>query len=205
MKTILDFVKTTVVGGVLFLLPLVVAILLLREAVRLTARVLEPLAQALPIKSVVGFAVVNLLAILALLLVAFLAGLLARTQPGIRFVRFLERIVLRHIPGYTLYKSMTRSFGIETNSDVAVALAFIDDSWLLSFVIERHASGLLTVFVPSAPTPMSGMVYFLPEDRVRRVDAPVGAALRCLMQLGVGSAKLLDGVRLPSPGGPRGS
>ena len=52
---------------------------------------------------------------------------------------------------------------------MSVALARIEDAWMLSFVVERHASGLLTVFVPSAPTPAAGSVYYLTEDRVQHL------------------------------------
>jgi len=47
--------------------------------------------------------------------------------------------------------------------------------------------------VPSAPTPAVGTIYYLTEDRVRRLDVPVQAAAKLIMRLGVGSAELLRG------------
>jgi uncharacterized membrane protein len=81
---------------------------------------------------------------------------------------------------------------LESGSEVSVALARIEDAWVLSFVIERHASGLFTVFVPSAPTPAAGSIYYLTEDRLRPLDVPVSAAVACIMRLGVGSRELLE-------------
>jgi uncharacterized membrane protein len=78
--------------------------------------------------------------------------------------------------------------------DVQVALARMDDGLLLAFVIEQHKSGLLTVFIPSAPTPAAGTVYYMTEDRIQRLDVSVAAAVGCIMRLGVGSGELLDKV-----------
>jgi uncharacterized membrane protein len=57
---------------------------------------------------------------------------------------------------------------------------------------------MLTVFVPSAPTPTSGTVYFMTEAQVRRIDVPVAQVMRSLKQLGVGSTLLLSGVTWPT-------
>jgi uncharacterized membrane protein len=82
---------------------------------------------------------------------------------------------------------------------LATALARIEDAWLLAFIMERHDDGLLTVFVPSAPTPAVGTIYYLTEERVRRIDVPVQAAAKLIMRLGVGSAELLRGKIDPVP------
>jgi uncharacterized membrane protein len=63
--------------------------------------------------------------------------------------------------------------------------------------MERHASGVLTVFVPSAPTPLAGAILYLREEKVKRLDVPVKSAVKTLMQLGVGSGQLLDRVSPP--------
>jgi uncharacterized membrane protein len=73
-----------------------------------------------------------------------------------------------------------------------VALARIEDAWMLSFVVERHQSGLLTVFVPSATTPAAGSIYYLTEERVKLLDVPVSIAMGCIMRLGIGSHELFD-------------
>jgi uncharacterized membrane protein len=73
-----------------------------------------------------------------------------------------------------------------------VALARIEDAWVLSFVVERHPSGLFTVFVPSAPTPAAGSIYYLTAERLKLLDVPVSTAVGCIMRLGIGSHELLD-------------
>jgi uncharacterized membrane protein len=135
-----------------------------------------------------------------MILVCFVAGLIARTGWGRTAAEPLERTVLRRVPGYAFVRTVTRGLaGLQGEKDVAVALAWIEDAWVLSFVLERHTSGLHTVFVPSAPTPAAGSVYYLPADRLRMLEVPVTKAVTSIMSLGMGSRELLEGVSVERP------
>ena len=52
------------------------------------------------------------------------------------------------------------------------ALVEIEDALTPAFVIEEHADGRFTVFVPSVPTPFAGAVYVLSAERVHVLDVP---------------------------------
>lgn len=180
------------VRGVLFLVPIVLIIVLVREAIRLVANATKPVVQLVPTEDVLGIAVVEIAAIVLLVLVCFIAGLFAGTRLGTTLGARLERLILRRIPGFTLIKSMSQGLvGERDTSEVKVALAWIEESWVLAFVMERHANGLNTVFIPSAPTPAAGSVYYLPDDRLKLLDVPVQAAMGCITRLGIGSRELL--------------
>ncbi len=199
MKPVVEFVKTTLLGGVLFLIPLVLTIVILREAVQLAGKALRPIEKLIPDGTFLGIAAEHIVAATALLMLCLAAGLMARTPAGQQLNDRIERMVLRKMPGFTLVKSVAGGVaGVPKNSDVGVVLARIDEVWMLAFVIERHASGLLTVFVPSAPTPTAGSLYFMTEDQLRPLDVPVSQAIQCIMQLGVGSRQLLERLQLPS-------
>ena len=192
MKALGRFLSTTLIGGLVFLLPLVLIITLLTQAVRFVGRLVTPIAERLPVASVAGLAVAEVLAGILLLLVCFAVGLFARTAPGRAVGEKIEAVVLRKIPGYTLMKGMTQgSFGVGGDDAVRVVLATLDDAWLLAFLIEESPDGLLTVFVPSTPTPTAGSLYFMYEHQVRRVDMSVREAIACIMQVGVGAAALI--------------
>jgi uncharacterized membrane protein len=64
--------------------------------------------------------------------------------------------------------------------------------------METHEDGHRTVFVPGAPNPLSGAVYFLTENRVRLLDMSVPSFFKQLRSIGVGSKDLLRG-RLSPP------
>jgi uncharacterized membrane protein len=190
----------TLARGILFLVPIALLIILLVQAVKFIARLLHPLAKLVPTETVVGLVVVDLLAVLAIAALCFLVGVLARTASVAAVGDQLERLLLRRIPGFTLVKSMTEGMmGIDTGSAVKVALAWIEESWVLAFVMERHGNGLSTVFVPSAPTPAAGAIYYLPETRLRLLDVSVSAAIACITTLGIGSRQLLATAQLTAP------
>jgi uncharacterized membrane protein len=193
MQAVVAFVKTTFIGGLLLLIPVVLVVLLVQKALHLASSGLAPLACVAPTQSVIGIAVVEMGAGCALLLVCFLAGLAIRTRPGARLSAQLEQVLLRRVPGFTFVKHVAHGLaGLESGSELSVALARIEDAWVFSFVVERHARGLFTVFVPSAPTPAAGSIYYLTQDRLKLLDVPVSAALGCIMRLGFGSQALLD-------------
>jgi uncharacterized membrane protein len=145
------------------------------------------------VRSVVGIAVAQVVAVCALLFVCFIAGLAIRTRTGARLNTQLEQVILRRVPGFTFVKNILQGLaGLESGSELSVALARIEDAWMLRFVVERHAGGLFTVFVPSAPTPAAGSIYYLIEDRLKLLDVPVSTAMGCIMRLGIGSHELLN-------------
>jgi uncharacterized membrane protein len=77
-----EFLKATTAGGLLFLLPLVLAVLLFGHAKRLTGNVAHPISELLTLDKVIGPAGEQALAILMLLVISIAAGLVARTVAG---------------------------------------------------------------------------------------------------------------------------
>src|SRR5262245_58211879 len=74
--------RATLVGGLLFLLPIILVVWLLGKALGFAKRLADPMVQAAGVSSVAGVATGTLVAILGLVLVCFAAGLLARTRLG---------------------------------------------------------------------------------------------------------------------------
>ena len=72
-------------------------------------------------------------------------------------------------------------------------LARIEDAWQVAFLIERIEGGHVAVFVPGAPNPSSGSIYFMTEDRIKKMGLPLTEALKSVRRLGVGSNALLRG------------
>jgi uncharacterized membrane protein len=190
MKRLLNFARTTLVGGVLFLVPLVVLVAIVGKALELVHKLTDPLAARFPVAA--GHTPV-LLAAGLLIVVCFMMGLVALTRPARQGVAWLERIFLSKIPGYVFLKGAGESaLGLENAAPYPLLLARIEDAWQFGFLIERLPAGHLAVYVPGAPSPLSGSVYFMSPERVRATNIPVAAALKCLRQLGAGSQALLS-------------
>jgi len=195
MRGFANFLKTTLVGGLFFLLPLGLTVMIVGKVIGAISKVVVPVAELLPFQSVVGLKSPDILAIVLLLAVCFLAGLLAKTDFGRKIADRAEELILKKVPGYTILRSMTSDQVSGPGARMETALAWIEESWVLAFIVERprHPEEFATVFVPSAPTPAAGTIYYLPESRVRAINVPVKVAVKLIMQLGVGSHDALKG------------
>src|SRR5947207_1663351 len=121
MKAIFSFFKTTFLGGLLFLLPFVFTMILLREALRYVVKIVGPVAQVIPFHSILGVRTPYVMATFILFLAGFLAGLLAKTGLGSRISSNVEGFVLHRIPGYTLFKGAIDGMqGFQNRTDISV-------------------------------------------------------------------------------------
>ena len=198
MKTISRFVGTTILGGVLFLTPIVVLAFILNKAYDFARRGLQPVAKLIPDRLASGPTANAILAILVLALACFLAGILARTLWAKRFVDGLEGSVLSKIPGYEYLKQAgTSVLGVSESAEHPVVLAWLGGAWRIAVQTESGGD-LVAVFIPNSPNPMSGSVFLLPADRIRPANVPLASAIACLRRCGTGSAPLLAGL----PAGP---
>src|SRR5262249_57662464 len=74
MRQIWEFVKTTVLGGVIFLLPLAATILIVVKAGKMAIDTATPLAEKLPLSKGEAVLAVDVVGAKALVLVSFAAG-----------------------------------------------------------------------------------------------------------------------------------
>ena len=194
-----DFLKATIVGGLLFLLPVALVLIVLRRAMQVAGKAAQPISALLP-DALTGAVVATGLAVLLLVLVSFLAGLVARTNAGRRTMRLFENSLLGGIPQYQLVKGMAEGLAqVENAEGVKPALVSIEGGWQIGYLLEPLENGWVTVFLPQAPTPMSGTVMYLPADRVRPLDIPMVKAMSIVKHIGVGSGAALHGVDLTLP------
>lgn len=194
MRALIETVKTCVVGGFFGILPVLLFVLLLGEAIDLLGAVTEPIVEGLPVEELGGIEVASLVAIGLIVAACFLAGLLLRTRFGTWSSRLVEGAVLSRLPGYTLLRSVTRRLGgLEEGSLFAPALADIHGTGanVLAFIVEDHDDGRFTLFVPNAPTPTIGTLYVVPGERLQRIPATPGSVVNTFMQWGIGSKQLL--------------
>ncbi|MCP2026769.1 putative membrane protein [Flavobacterium sp. HSC-32F16] len=192
MKSILKIIKATFLGGILFLAPLVVLLIILEKGYGIIQKVTLPLVNHLPRIHVLGVAIQELVGTLILILICFTAGLLARTAGAKKMIHKLENGILSFVPGYSFMKSMNESImGFESNQDLKVILVPTDAGWQFAFLIEQIDENNFTVFVPDAPNPWSGSVCFVEKKDIREVGITQKEALASIRKLGYGTKELL--------------
>ena len=197
MKRLVRFIESTIRGSIWFLIPLVVLLVILDKAHQITSKVVAPIAHLVPVDSILGLHEPRALAVVAIVLFCFLAGLLAKTRTAHKSIDWLEATLLSNLPGYEFMRRFGDNLvGLEDDGSHQVVLARIEEAWQIGFLMETLENGYHAVFVPDAPRPWSGSVYLMTEDRFKRLDVSLPAALKCVRRLGYGSKELFSG-RLP--------
>jgi len=196
MKSIAEFTKTTLIGGVLVVLPVYLTTLLLLKALSAMVALISPVTATLPAELQFRQVFAALIAIGA----CFVAGLVVRTGPGLRVKNAFERGVLQRVPGYALVRGLAgRVAGRQDDEMLAIALIEIEEALVPGFVVEEHDDGRYTVFVPSVPTPAAGSLYIIARERVHLCDLPFSQAIGVITRWGTGSRALLAAMRPPPP------
>lgn len=192
MKSIFKIIKATFLGGILFLAPLVVLLVILEKGYGIIQKITLPLAEHLPRIHVLGIALQELAGIIIIILICFVAGLLAKTAKAKNLIQKLEDGILSFVPGYSFMKNMNENImGLESKDDLKVILVPTDAGLQFAFLIEEINENKFAVFIPDAPNPWSGSVVFVEKKDITDVDISQKQALGCIRKLGFGSKVLL--------------
>ena len=188
MKRLREFIVTSLTGGLLIILPIYLSVLLLLKAMKAVGGVVQPVAALLP----EWVPAEKVLSFLLVLTGCFLVGAITRTPAGRAARERLEKSLFVKIPGYALFRSLTQQLAGSGEEHVwEPAFAEIEEALVPAFIIEEFEDGRFTVFVPSAPTPVSGSVYILTPDRVHPLHVPFTHAVKSLTRWGSGSKELV--------------
>jgi uncharacterized membrane protein len=192
MRRVGDLLRTTLLGGVLVVMPIYLTAILLAKALGGIAALLKPIAAGLPS----GLPLPEIMALLVVFVACFVAGAVVQTGWGRWAKEAIDRRLLDRIPGYSLIRGLAgRLTGQESGDTFAPALVEIEDALVPAFVVEDHDDGSYTVFVPSIPTPAAGTVYILDRARVHLVDVPFAQAVSVISKWGAGSRDMLAAMR----------
>jgi len=192
MNTVIRFLKLTLVGGLLVVLPLWITLLLLVKAIKSAIAMLMPIAKLLP-HTIVHEKIV---ALVLLLLICFIVGLLVQVRPIQAIREWLAGHIFERIPGFSLMRGVTRQLaGEKGEQSFQPALVELEEALVPAFIIEKHPDGQFTVFVSSSPTPMAGAIYILQPERVHPVDMPLSKAMVCITKWGSGAAAMRQALR----------
>ena len=194
MKKLREFFKSTLIGGLLVVLPVAIFAFVLVWVFNLVHGAISPLTALVTPESRAQVILADVLVVVLLVCVCFLVGAVVRTRLGTWLYLLLETNLLRRTPGYSLIKETVSQFlGNKKSpfSSVALARIFGNDTLVSVFVTDTHDDGSYTVFMPTGPNPTSGNIYHLPGENVIPVDVPVEDAMRSIISCGAGSSVLI--------------
>lgn len=208
------FLRTTAIGGIFFLLPLVVVGVLLGQLGHVVWIVAQTIDDYLPVHSPLAYTSLMALSIALIVLGCFAAGVIARRRLARRFTESIEKYVLMLFPRYAIIKEqLTGNIGADVlRNQLQPVVVRLPGHIRLGFEVERHnalldADGELqeavTVFLPGAPDPWAGQVVIVSAQHVDPLESSFSETVATFEQLGRGSQRLIEAYRnSPIPAAP---
>lgn len=187
--------RTTVLGGLVFLIPFVIVIVVGGKALGAMRNVARPIAGSLGIDHVGAIAMIDIVAVVLLIAACYLAGLVATGGRLQRLQQAFDQKLLELFPRYTFVKSMAEGLGAGSGQKtLQPVLVHFDDQSQLAFEVERGAEWVV-VYLPGSPDPWSGAVSLVKPERVQPLDVDFNAATKCVRLAGRGATKLVCAAR----------
>ena len=197
------FFRTTLIGGMVALAPLVLIVFLFRWVINVIGRNLGPLVETImqnPDPNPYYKFLLYLLTIAAIVFIFFAIGLIVQTRLSVFLNRVEDKYLLK-VPGYKLVKETVQQFFGKNRSffrEVVLVDIFNTGTLMTGFITDDQGE-IITVFVPTGPNPTSGNIYHLPRDRVLKTSAPVDNGMKSIISCGAGSAEVFAMIRKPDP------
>lgn len=193
-----NFIRTTLIGGLLVVLPVVLTFFLLRWVFNIVSGMIYPLTKVIVETTDSQRIVGDVLAIAFIILAFFLIGLFVKTRIGRFVICRLEKHILKIAPGYSLVKeTLKQLIGQDKRpfSCVVLGRVFGNETLMTGFVADEHKDGRMTVFFPSALNPTTGLLCHLKKEDVIKVDVTVEEAMRTIIGCGTGASKLFKKIK----------
>lgn len=194
----LKIIKRYFVSGVLVVVPIIVTIVVIIFIFETVDGLLQPILQKLLGYSIPG------LGIAVTFLLILLAGLLTRNFIGAEIHRLVEKVLARLPIIRTIYsaaKQLLEAIALPSmNSFKEVVLIEYPrkEAYVICFISQKfkmekdgQLRDFMAIFVPSTPTPISGMVIIVPAEDVIYLDMTIEEAIKYLVSGGVVSPAVL--------------
>ena len=184
-------VKTTILGGVLFLAPLVIVTIILGKAFQFSLLVADALSSVVDPEGVLGVLAINLVALVLIIAFCYGAGLLAQRAFLSERVQRLEGFLIDLIPGYAIFRVVVTSASAteEVEGMMKPVMVRFDDYDQIAFEIEKGETQSV-LYLPGCPSAWSGSSVVAAADRITPLDIPAHQAVKLMRVFGRGSLDL---------------
>jgi uncharacterized membrane protein len=190
----IQFMKTTAIGGLLFLLPLIVLAALISQVAPLAIQAGSQIQEYIPTQTSASVAFLLSLSITVILLLCFVAGMIARWSISQRLAKVFEKNLLLLFPRYAILKDqMADSIGgDDVRPNVKSVLVQLTDRQVIGFESERSADGKqVAVYLPGSPDSWSGFTAIVNANQVTQLERSFGEIVSICEQMGRGSFDLI--------------
>lgn len=194
-----NFIKTSLLGGLVVMLPITILGFFFKWLFRLVTDLIQPLtdyaSRLYPFPEIVA----DILVILIILLSCFFIGVVVSTKLGNFLHQTFDDVLQKLAPGYRMVKEVVvQLLGSSENSPfrngmVARVKIFGMDSptEVTALVVDRSDPDIFTVFVPTGPNPTSGNIFHVNKEQVVLYpNVKLDSTMRTVIACGAGSGEL---------------
>ena len=191
----IQFLRTTAIGGLLFLLPLIVVVALVSQVAPILLEVSTFLHDYLPDTNSISISTIVSAVLALLVILCFIAGMIARWSISQRLTKLFEKNLLLLFPRYAILKDqMADTIGGEENRpDTQSVLVTLADRQMIGFESERSEDGKkVVVYLPGAPDTWAGSTIIVESSQVITLDRTFGETVSIHENMGRGSLEFID-------------
>lgn len=190
--------KKYFITGLLIWIPLAITVWVLSAIVGTMDQSLRLLPSAIHPTNLLGFNIPGAGTVLTLLVI-LLTGVVATNIIGQRMVRFWEALLARIPVVKSIYYSVKQiSDTLFSGSGEAFRKVLLvryphPEAWAVAFLTGAPAEEvsamtgeeLVSVFIPTAPSPVNGFFFFVKKNETIELDMSVDDALKYIVSMGV--------------------
>ena len=190
--------KKYFITGLLIWIPLSITVWVLSAIVGTMDQSLRLLPSAIHPTNLLGFNIPGAGTVLTLLVI-LLTGVVATNLIGQRMVRFWEAVLARIPVVKSIYYSVKQiSDTLFSGSGEAFRKVLLvryphPEAWAVAFLTGTPAEDvsamtgeeLVSVFIPTAPSPVNGFFFFVKKNETIELDMSVDDALKYIVSMGV--------------------
>lgn len=202
MSRIINFIKTTAVGGLLVIVPIAIILSVLGQLFFALYSLAGDVTTTLGIHIDDAIVMVGI-ALLVLVGLCFLTGLLVQTRIGAYLKNWFYRHIGRRIPMFGALTNITKRFaGIDSGHFAPIEIdLYGSGARAMGFLVEALPGDRCAVYVPTAPVATVGSIFVVEKSQVTPIEASMTDTISVITQWGVDAAELYDGNMKTGPGG----
>lgn len=195
-RRISEALKSMLVGGLFVLVPLLLLVIVVAQALGLLVAIATPIADLFPSGTFDGMGAVAQVVSAAVLLLSasFVVGVAARAILAKRVGVWFETRVLGMMPMYEALKRLTLAFReVDTGRGFRAALLIAPDgaSRQPAYLVEELDAGQCTVFLPDVPAGFTGSLAIVGRSRVEVLNVSLAEYTKYLGTWGLGLGNVL--------------
>ena len=185
----MNFIKTTLLGGLAVLFPLLLFWLALSEIAGLLMVMVDPLVDLFPENYFNDAYLPGVLSAFLIAVAAFICGLFARATFVRQLAISMERNLLDKLPIYQMLKKISNAFlDVDSEAFTPALLDAGDGSSDPCYIVEEFGDDLATILLPWSPTSFAGSIKIVPQNSLRKLNCSLDDLSRAISLMGTGVA-----------------